>query len=334
MSKHDIVERSLPLLSRFPALTRLPRVALGRLPTPVERVHGLGGGEGEFWIKRDDLTAPTLGGNKVRALEFLLPRIRPGDRVLTVGGTGSTHALATAHYARLLGATTTVIHWRQEMNPTAVAVSAQIEKTASERVQCLTTVEAYVRAFRKRLRGRVRWIPAGGTSALGMLGHVNAALELDRQIRDGEMPEPSHIVVPLGSGGTVAGLMVGLAICGRDAELVAVRVVPRIVANRVRLTALIGACRRLIVRESGARVPPARLDRVRIVHAAYGGAYGRPTAAGAAAADGLRDAHGVFADPTYSAKALAVALAEQAAGVQLFWLTFDARWMRDERSAS
>ena len=325
---------SFPLVGRYPALASVPRVRLGNFPTPVEQVDlPQGAATAELWIKRDDLTASTLGGNKIRSLEFLLARVSPGDRVLTVGSLGSTHALATAHVARALGASTTVISWRQEMNAIAAAVSSRIDRLADERVRALTPVDGYLRAFARRVSGDVRWVPAGGTSPLGMLGHVNAALELERQIRRGAMPPPARVIVPLGTGGTVAGLALGCAIAALDVEVVAVRVVPRLVANRARLAALMRGCSRLIARSTGERPPRGGLRRVRIVHGAYGGAYGRPTSAGMIAAERLRQAHGVVADPTYSAKALAVALAEGAGGVQLFWLTFDARCIPSDGSA-
>ena len=56
--------------------------------------------------------------------------------------------------------------------------------------------------------------PTGGTSALGTIGYVNAGLELADQVRAGALPEPAAIFVPLGSGGTVAGLLLGLRLAG------------------------------------------------------------------------------------------------------------------------
>src|SRR5918911_5007105 len=84
----DASVSALPLFRRFPALERLPRAALGEYPTPVERMTGIDAA-GELWLKRDDLDAPAFGGNKLRALEFLLGGVQAGDHVLTVGGVGS-----------------------------------------------------------------------------------------------------------------------------------------------------------------------------------------------------------------------------------------------------
>ena len=49
----------------------------------------------------------------------------------------------------------------------------------------------------------------GGSSPLGCVGYVEAAAELAEQVRAGDLPAPSHIVVALGSGGTAAGLAAG-----------------------------------------------------------------------------------------------------------------------------
>src|SRR5215831_4354340 len=97
-----------PLIRRFPALSGVPRIPIGRFPTPVEPLTALGP---SLWVKRDDLGATPFGGNKVRALEFLLAGVRSGGRVVTVGSAGSTHALAVATYASALGARTAVGRW-------------------------------------------------------------------------------------------------------------------------------------------------------------------------------------------------------------------------------
>ena len=65
-------------------------------------------------------------------------------------------------------------------------------------------------------RAPSRYIPLGGSTALGTLGHVNAALELADQVEAGELPLPGRVVVPLGSGGTAAGLALGFAMAGLD----------------------------------------------------------------------------------------------------------------------
>ena len=147
------------------------------------------------------------------------------------------------------------------------------------------------------------------------------------QIKAGVLPMPEKIVLPLGSGGTTAGLLLGLAIAGLPIEVVGARVGPRAVVNRRRVLSLAGRTASLINRLTGERLPEIDPSRLRIVHDVYGGAYGRPLAAADDAAVILRDAARIRLDGTYSAKAWVAALAESQStkGAVLFWLTFDAR---------
>ena len=315
-----------PLIRRFPALASVPHVSLGHYPTPVEPADALARG---LWIKREDRAAEPMGGNKVRALEFLLGDIRRGDHVVTVGALGSTHALATAIFARRLGAKVSVWRWPQEMSAGAATVAARIAAEVDGASASSSVVGAYIRAGAARMGG-ARWVPAGGSSPLGVLGHVNAALELAEQIDAGLVPRPRRIVVPLGTGGTAAGLALGARLGGIDAEILAVRVVPRVVANHRRVMRLARGTARLIERLTGAPIPQLDDSSVRIVHAFYGGAYGRTTAAASAAAVRCLQATTIAVDVTYSAKALAASLADAApvSGTTLFWLTFDGRLLR------
>lgn len=315
----------LPLIERFPALRRFPRASLGRFPSPVTPVDSLARG---LWLKREDLNAEPLGGNKVRALEFLLGEVAAGDTVVTVGAAGSTHALATAVYARQLGARAHCFRWRQEMNPVASQVAARTAEETADSALSRSVAGAYLHAVAARVRG-ARWVPAGGSSPLGVLGQVNAGLELAMQIGAGALPAPDRVVAPLGTGGTVAGLALGFAIANVATEIVAVRVVPRIVANARHVRALITRTARLIERVSGARVARPDARGLRVVHEFFGGAYGRATGEGDRVASDCLERTGVVVDPTYGAKALAaaVALASERGGTTLFWLSFDGRWM-------
>lgn len=321
-SGHD----AIPLVRRFPALARLPRAALGHLPTPIERVDALAPC---LWIKRDDLTADPLGGNKVRALEFLLGGIRPGERVVTAGAYGSTHALATAIHGARLGARVELFLWPQQLNATAERVRARSHAAAARVREVRSVAGAYLRGLAASLRG-ARWIPPGGSTALGALGYVNAALELAEQVRAGVLPAPARIVVPLGSGGTTAGLLAGLALTDLPSTIVAARVVPRIVANRWRVLRLARAANHLLRRLTGERLPRPDARRLRIVHDVFGGAYGRETERGRAAAERCRASSGITLDPTYSAKALAAGLALDDREATLFWLTYDQRAAQEQ----
>jgi D-cysteine desulfhydrase len=189
-----------------------------------------------------------------------------------------------------------------------------------------------LRASLVRLMGgsRVRWIPAGGSSALGALGHANAAVELADQLARASIPAPDTLVVPLGSGGTTAGLMVGLTLAGLPTRVIGARVVPRLVANRRRVMRLARAAAARFGELAGVAAPEIREDRLIVEQAQYGGAYARETDASRAALELVRAARGPSLEGTYSAKALAAALAHARTSPEervLFWLTFDGRWL-------
>ncbi len=337
--------KALPIFDRFPGLATLPRVVLGSFPSPVERVTLEG--VGELWLKRDDRNAPAAAGNKVRALEFLLGSVEPGEIVITAGGQGSTHVFATAVHAARLGGRTIAARWPHDMGPESPIVAQAARRACVHVTDCrwvggaLAQVAAWrvgigVRAATGAVsRIRRHYLPIGGSNALGALGHVNAGLELARQVEAGELPDPSHVVVPLGSGGTAAGLSLGLGIGGSRATVIAARVGPRAVANLAHVQVLIDRTSRLIRRLGGGQTTLPAAPVV-VDHHVYGGAYGRPLAEGDRAAALLRSAGPSHAplvlDATYAAKAgaAAVALVRARTSVDgresvLLWVTFDGR---------
>jgi D-cysteine desulfhydrase len=312
----------LPLIRRYPALVAIPRVVLSSGPTPVEHAPSV---HPNLWIKRDDAFADPMGGNKARALEFLLGNVLPGDLLVTVGSEGSTHVLAVATYGRRLGAHVAVGRWRQVMNPTAARISELTARTADEAPMFRSIVGAYAWAWRRRRARGTRWIAAGGATPLGVLGHVNAGLELVDQIHAGALPAPARVVVPFGTGATSAGLALAFAIAGLKTTVVGVRVVSLVVGRSARARRLASDTARLIEGLVQRRVPRPGRDSMYVAHGAFGGAYGRETERASVAAAGLREATGIELDATYSAKAFQVALDLAKHGPTLFWLTFDSR---------
>ena len=322
-------DEPIPLVGRFPALAAIPRARLGRFPTPVEHLEGFRDVD-SLWVKHEDLSSDVLGGNKVRSLEFLLGRLGRGDTVLTLGGVGSTHILATAVHAARLGAKTIAVRWQHDMHPSAQEVADRTVAECAEVVTASNFVTAMPPLIRLRLTRHAHYVPLGGSNPLGTLGHVNAALELVDQVEAGALPPPSRLVVPLGSGGTAAGLALGLAIAGMETVVVGARVGPRIGANRWRVLRLAERTRHLIERYTGRAPPPVRGDRVVVSHDLYAGAYARPHPTAEHAAVLVDELRGWRLDATYSAKAFAVALdiAARHGTPTLFWMTFDARWMK------
>ena len=297
---------------------------LGEWPTPLEPAPALAGalGVAALGLKREDRAAAPGGGNKVRGLEFLLAGVPPGTVFVTAGGTGSTHCLCTAVHAAALGHQTVLAQFRQPETVASRAVAAACARRAALIVRApgpATLPLAVLRAWRRAgALGARRWIPGGGAHPRAVAGHLLAGLELATQT-----PEPPEaIVLPLGTGGTAAGVALAMAALGWPTRVVAVRVAPAIVANRWRTTWLAHAARRLLARH-GIRIPHPASRIPLVLVDGLGQGYGHASPEGEAARR-LAAEHGLTLDPTYGAKAFAFLLQRAACDVQrvVFWHTF------------
>jgi len=290
---------------------------LGTYPTPVERIHSLSTPGTALWIKRDDLTNPVYGGNKLRKLEHLLSEAREHNatQVVTVGSVGSHHVLATGIFGRLLGMRVTAALLAQPRTPHVLetlraSVAQGVELfPAQSYAQAMRSVQAWVAAG-------AYYIPAGGSSHVGTLGMVEAGLELAAQVRSGELPAPDLIVVPLGSGGTCAGLLAGIVTGGLQGRVLAVSVAEPHERFERHARALASA----LVPEA---LRPFILERLEVERGFLGAGYGHASEAGAHATQIAANA-GILLDPTYTAKAFAAALARVTQGKErtiLYWQT-------------
>ena len=203
-------------------LARFPRVFLAHLPTPLEKLDRLSRelGGPEIWIKRDDCTGLSTGGNKTRKLEFLMAEAQAmkADMVMTQGATQSNHARQTAAFAAKLGmACHILLEDRTGSNDANYNRNGNVlldhlhGATTSKRAGGLDMhAEMETVAERMRAEGRkVYVIPGGGSNPTGALGYVNCAFELLSQANDRGLVI-DHIVTATGSAGTQAGLVAGL----------------------------------------------------------------------------------------------------------------------------
>lgn len=311
-------------------MLRLPRLRLGDWPTDVVRLQRLGERLGcELWAKRDDRSGRPYGGNKLRKLELLLARARGehAETLVTVGGFGSSQVAATAVYGARAGFRTHALVFPQPATPAArqnlmvaALAGAELSTCASRAHLPFALGQLLVHAPRPYLLG------PGGSSPLGAVGYVLAALELKQQILCDELPSPREIVVPLGSGGTAAGLIVGCALARIRTRVLAVRVVEKPLCNKILLRILVERTS-LLLRELGQDVP--RAGDFLVIDGHAGPSYGVVTAGASLAADLVRETEGLELDPTYSAKAMAALVARcrarPLAGPVLFWLTASSR---------
>jgi 1-aminocyclopropane-1-carboxylate deaminase/D-cysteine desulfhydrase-like pyridoxal-dependent ACC family enzyme len=282
-------------------------VALGSYPTAVQLLEGLSTARSELWVKRDDLTHPVYGGNKVRKLEWILgdALARGHRRIVTVGATGSHHVLATTYFGRKVG-----------IEIEAVLVPQPATEHAEEVLRA--SLAQGLRAFPVRswgaAAGVLAWrvargahfVTIGGSSAAGAMGYVSAARELAAQVRAGDLPEPDVCVVALGSGGTAAGLAAGFELEGLKTRVVGVCVSqPPWVTRLVSLHLARRCARSLGLTRAG--VSASLRARLVVDTRFLGRGYGFPTRPGDDATSEAR-MQGLTLDPTYTAKTFACAL--------------------------
>ncbi|MHA2094355.1 MAG: 1-aminocyclopropane-1-carboxylate deaminase/D-cysteine desulfhydrase, partial [Candidatus Hodarchaeales archaeon] len=210
---------SIPLLfEEYPSLDGLiPWIQLIKAPTPVKRLEKLEESlktKTRLWIKLDNLTSSQYGGNKVRKLEFIIADAlrKKKKTIATLGGIGTNHGLATTIYAKEF-----------DLNTRLYLINQPIDRHVLNNLKLdyyygaeLKYVKNYLGAavyfyfLDRLLKKGTYWLPAGGSTPLGVLGYVNAILELKDQIDSGLLPEPGYIFVAAGTTGTMAGIELGL----------------------------------------------------------------------------------------------------------------------------
>lgn len=219
--------KNILLFNAFPILgKKINHISLGNYPTQIKKLSNLEKqlDHHHIYIKRDDLSAGThsnkklFGGNKVRKLEFLLADAitKNANTIITLGDAGSNHAVTTAAYSEMLNLKTIYMLSPQEKADyvkrnlkLGLFYNAKLHIYPSEELRDLMIIGKSIRLHQKYgIHPYI--ISSGGSSKIGMLGYVNAAFELKKQIKEGLLPEPDYIYVPFGSMGTALGLILGL----------------------------------------------------------------------------------------------------------------------------
>ena len=325
----------LSLFRHYPELeNKLPLVQLGTFPTPVQPLHRLG--FKNLWIKRDDLSSSVYGGNKVRKLEFILTeaRSRKARHLITFGGIGSNHGLATAIFCSHTGIKCTLLLFRQHLTE-LVKQNLLLFKRYHARMiykkNRWRTVLCYYLLLRIRYPGAY-FVFAGGSNPEGTIGYVNAAYELKDQVDRGEIPEPALIFCPLGSGGTLAGLSLGLELTGLQTQPVGVRVAeshlgPFQACTKETVEKLINQTYSYLKKRCR-HLPEVTVRNPSFLEGYLGDGYGMPTEAGGKVQHLLKETEDIALDPTYTAKTFAAVYdycrnRDQDSGPVLYWHTYN-----------
>jgi L-cysteate sulfo-lyase len=293
-------------------IARFPRVSLAHLPTPLEYLPNLTRelNGPELWIKRDDCTGLSSGGNKTRKLEFLLAEAieQNADIILTQGATQSNHARQTAASAARLGLACHILledrthKTDQDYTANGNVFLNQLHGATLERMDSNPDMNGELMKVAARLSAAGRRpyaIVGGGSTPIGALGYVNAAMELVSQANGLGLPM-DYVVHATGSAGTQAGLVVGLAGMNSDISLLGIGVrAPQAkqeenVYKLAQATAELLGCQKALTRDHVV----ANCDYV-------GSGYGISTAGSIEAIKLMARLEGILLDPVYTGKGMA-----------------------------
>ncbi len=202
-------------------LSRFPRRRYSPGPTPIEFLpnftRALGGPK--VWIKRDDLLGLSPGGNKTRKLEFLVADAlaKGADTLVTCGAPQSNHCRITLSAAVKEGLKCRFVIEERVAGSYDPAASGNNFLYRLMGVDAITVVPAGtdMGAAMQRVAdavaaegGSAYVIPGGGSNALGGLGYVACAQELQQQFFEMGL-RIDRVVVGSGSSGTHGGLLAG-----------------------------------------------------------------------------------------------------------------------------
>jgi D-cysteine desulfhydrase family pyridoxal phosphate-dependent enzyme len=292
-----------------PDLSRFAKVTLGTWPTPLEACPRLSKALGgpRILIKRDDVNGLGVGGNKLRKLEFLLgaAMVDGADTVITFGGLQTNHGRQTAAACARLGLRCELVLTR--MVPRAgeayersgnvaldLLYGARVHVCDDEKSTAATAARLIEEAAAE---GReVAVLPVGGSSGVGVLGYVAAAVELHEQAAE---HAPDRIVCAVGTAGTASGLALGTSLLDWPVSVDAAAVSPSAASKLDDIGRLVGETAALL----GEPVPS--LDHVRVTDRALGPGYGVPTDEVWEAIGLFGRTEGITLDPVYTGKAAA-----------------------------
>ncbi len=293
-------------------LARFPRRRYTEGWTPLEHLPHLTRlmGGPHIFIKRDDRLGLTAGGNKTRKLEFLVAdALRKGaDTLITVGAVQSNHCRLTLAAAVKEGMKCRLVleervpgsyHYHASGNNFLFRLLGVEKVTVVDRG---TDLMAAMQAEADELaaEGRTGYvIPGGGSNPLGALGYVSCAREILGQAFERGL-QLDHVCCASGSGGTHAGLLVGLRAMSSRIPVTGISVSRPVAEQEELIRGLARGIRELL----GLATEPEP-GQVTVLDDYVGPGYSIPTDAMAEAVRTFARTEGILLDPVYTGKAAA-----------------------------
>ena len=286
-------------------MNRPNKLHLGQFPTPMHHLDNMSRALGRsIYIKRDDMTGVSTGGNKVRKLEYLLydAKEKGADYVLTTGGAQSNHAMLTAACCNKIGIKAILV--LKQRGVQGRVGNLLINELLGADVRFVDS-DSYDDVYKEmdRIADELRaaghkpyLVPVGGSVPLGTVGYVDCAREIFAEALEQDI-KIDRIVSTAGSGGTLAGLVLGAMLYGDGCKVTGVAVCDdpfeEITAELVNGAAeILGA---------DVHVEPKDIDILRY----YGAGYAKPSKEGLEAITLMAQEEGLILDPVYTGKAFA-----------------------------
>lgn len=288
-----------------------PRIEIARLPTPCIPLRRLSRRFGvEIYVKRDDLTGIVLSGNKVRKLEFVLADAltKGADTVLTCGGAQSNHARATAVAAAMLGLRSRLLlRTPDPANPPSPEGNILLDRMAGAEIVWVSPDEYRNRAevFEREAalferKGRTPYvIPEGASNTMGAWGYIRAAEEIRKDIAGFGSEQPTTIIHATGSGGTAAGLALGVHLFDLPARVVTFNVSN----DQNYFRSVIGDICQRVISEFQLQIDFDRNRDLHIIDGYVGRGYALSRPDELALICDVARTEGIFLDPVYTGKA-------------------------------
>lgn len=292
-------------------LSELPRIRLAQLPTPLEEAKRLSAALGgpRIFLKRDDLTAAGLGGNKVRKLEFVIGRAlaEGADSLVVCGGYQSNLARVAAALGSRLGLKVELVLGGISGETHALTGNLLLDYIYGAGIRYVETTPRWdfgsvldeVVAELQSQGRRPFLMPLGGSTPEGMAGYVLATAEILEQCSEAGIV-PRRLYVAVGSGGTYCGLLLGALNGSASYDVVGVSVSRSAEYLREKIPLETGAASTVL----GLKRAPAACD-LYIEDAYVGAEYGALTQGCLEAIALVARTEGVLLDPVYSGKAMA-----------------------------
>jgi len=287
-------------------LEQMPREKISILPTPLHRLDRLSALlQRNIYIKRDDLTGFTFGGNKTRKFDFLIADalIKGCDTIIGIGANQSNFCRIMAGVGtRYNLAVHLVLSGKKPEKPTG---NLLVDHMLGATVHHVDTSDSAVRmaaaeSVRDELirQGRkVFFLPPGGSVPIGSLGYAAGWEELMQDLERQQLPA-DKIFLASSSAGTQAGLVLGQSISSWPGQIIGISVdTPKeqLIEDVYRLA-----------RDAGKLIgAPARRELVHVDVSYIGAGYGRKTTGGDEAVKLFSRLEGIFLDYVYTGKAAA-----------------------------